>query len=487
MDDAVSRFWTGNGGADAVARPLVSAGYARLVRKGVYVRALAGNGVTIYVGNAQLHTGGGYPLVAGEEVFVPVDSTGKVYVQATPSGNTSCVATVSGDITGDTFVLTIDGVDTATLSTDAAAATVQTAVLAVVGAGNATVSGDAGGPYTIEFVSALAKTDVTVTGTGYGVNETQNITVTDGAAGDKLVITYGEFTTAPIDYDSTSAEVQAALEAVFTAGNVSVTDGTTGWDVEFIGDLALTPMDAMTGVCGKNELQSISIDLATAGTFTLTYVDQTTGAIAYNASAATVATALKALSNIGDSDVVVTGNAGGPWSVEFTGDLAMTDVAALTATESCGVDEEQTVTVTDATDGTFTLTYSGQTTGNIAYNAAAADVATALKALSNIGDSDVSVSGDAGGPWTVSFVGTLAYTNVAEMTADGTNLVGTGAAVAVATTVVGSAATVTITEEVAGNEAIVTVTESQAGDAGCIVSVVTTSASAGSLYAWLGA
>src|SRR3954465_8763162 len=50
-----------------------------------------------------------------------------------------------------------------------------------------------------------------------------------------------------------------------------------------------------------------------------------------------------------------------------------------------GTNEVQTITVTGTpTGGTFTLTYSTQTTAAIAYNATAAAVQTALEALSNI-------------------------------------------------------------------------------------------------------
>lgn len=47
--------------------------------------------------------------------------------------------------------------------------------------------------------------------------------------------------------------------------------------------------------------------------------------------------------------------------------------------------------------GTFTMTFDGQTTGNIAYNASASTVQAALEGLSNISPGDVSVSN---GDWT---------------------------------------------------------------------------------------
>ena len=101
--------------------------------------------------------------------------------------------------------------------------------------------------------------------------------------------------------------------------------------------------------------------------------------------------------------------------------------------------EKQTVTITGSpTGGTFTLTFGGQTTAAIAYNATAATVEAALEALSTIGEGNVQVTGAAGGPYTVEFVGQLANQNVAAMTASGASLTGgTSPAVAIATTQAG--------------------------------------------------
>lgn len=103
--------------------------------------------------------------------------------------------------------------------------------------------------------------------------------------------------------------------------------------------------------------------------------------------------------------------------------------------------EVQSVAITGApTGGTFKLTYAGQTTGNIAYNATAAQVKTALVALSNITAGDVDTAGGPlpGSAVTVTFKGALADADVAEMTADGALLTGgTSPAVAVTTTTPG--------------------------------------------------
>jgi len=68
--------------------------------------------------------------------------------------------------------------------------------------------------------------------------------------------------------------------------------------------------------------------------------------------------------------------------------------------------------------GSFTLTFDSETTMALSYNATAADVAAALNALSSVG-TDVGVSGNAGGPWTVTF-GDLNDQNA--ISGDGTNL-----------------------------------------------------------------
>lgn len=100
---------------------------------------------------------------------------------------------------------------------------------------------------------------------------------------------------------------------------------------------------------------------------------------------------------------------------------------------------EEVQTITEGGSGltSFTLTYSGQTTAAIAANASAATVQAALEALSNIAVGDVEVTGSDGGPYTVKFVGALANTNVAQMTATPTGGTGT---VTITTTTAGGAA-----------------------------------------------
>lgn len=99
------------------------------------------------------------------------------------------------------------------------------------------------------------------------------------------------------------------------------------------------------GTGSVNEVQTVTLPpSATGGTFTLTYDGQTTSALTYDESAADIETALEALSNI--DAVAVTGSDGGPWTVEFQGTLALTDVDLMTATSSLTGTDTQTMTLT---------------------------------------------------------------------------------------------------------------------------------------------
>jgi hypothetical protein len=79
----------------------------------------------------------------------------------------------------------------------------------------------------------------------------------------------------------------------------------------------------------------------------------------------------------------------------------------------------QVVTITGTpTGGTFTLSSNGNTTSGLAYNAASATVQTALRAFGGA-FAAVTVTGSAGGPYTVTFP-----TTGATLTADGSALTG---------------------------------------------------------------
>lgn len=121
--------------------------------------------------------------------------------------------------------------------------------------------------------------------------------------------------------------------------------------------------------------------------------------------------------------------------------LAELTATGLFAPYDPTTDEQQTVTITGApTGGTFTLTFAGHTTAAIAFNATASAVHDALVALASVGAGNVLVTGSAGGPYTVTFVGALASEDVAAMTATPSLTGGTSPGVTIATIQAGGAA-----------------------------------------------
>lgn len=92
-----------------------------------------------------------------------------------------------------------------------------------------------------------------------------------------------------------------------------------------------------------------------------------------------------------------------------------------------GTNEVVTLAMTgDPEGGTFTLTFGGQETAAIPFDATAAEVQAALQALSTIGAGNVECTG---GPFpdddiVVEFVNALSGTNVGAITDDSTNLTG---------------------------------------------------------------
>lgn len=214
-------------------------------------------------------------------------------------------------------------------------------------------------------------------------NEVQLVTIVGGPTSGTFTLGWGAQVTSPIAYNATAATVRNALVAL-----PSVPHG-------------VTPVaDVQTVTIGGG---------ATAGTFTLTFGGQTTGAITYPATAATVQTAFLALSSVGAGNAVVTGASGGPYTITFGGTLLGPQGAV---TGSAG----------SLTGGTPTLGVVHTTTGVAAtYN--------------------LTVAGSAGGPYTITFITKLGNENVAQISGNGDNLVGgTNPHITVSTTTGGTGA-----------------------------------------------
>jgi hypothetical protein len=125
---------------------------------------------------------------------------------------------------------------------------------------------------------------------------------------------------------------------------------------------------------------------------------------------------------------------------------------ATPSPSGAGTSEVQSVTITGVpTGGTFVLTFGDVATTDLPYNATAAAVQAALQALPGIGAGNVTVTGSAGGPYTVTFAGALAGQNVAQLSATGDFIGGTVPNVTVATTTPGVAgALLTVNDDTTG-------------------------------------
>lgn len=157
-------------------------------------------------------------------------------------------------------------------------------------------------------------------------------------------------------------------------------------------------------LAGSNEVQTLNFsDTPSGGNFTLTFNGQTTGSIAYNASASTIQSDLQGLSTIGTGNIIVTGAI--PSLVfTFAGTLSNAKQNLITVTSSLTVssgtvgltfsysaadppvynfaNQIQTMTPNQVvTGGSFTLSFQGNTTVSIPYNAVDYTILQALQAL----------------------------------------------------------------------------------------------------------
>ncbi|MFZ5560376.1 MAG: DUF4347 domain-containing protein, partial [Pseudomonadota bacterium] len=290
-----------------------------------------------------------------------------------------------------------------------------------------------------------------------GVREVQELKL-ENVTGGTFTLTFASATTGNITYSSTPAtlvaNVQAALNASFATHNITASAGSEAGTVKLTfaatqdqalivaNDVALTgtgksiAVTELTEGARANETQRFGYS-AEAGTFKLTYNGQTTAAIAWNATAADVETALEALTSVNAGGVSVsgTGTYNNPFVFELTdvadktaagafhqlaavsSDLARSDqkLSVSTITEGTGPVREIQQIVVDATGGDFNLTFGSETTGFIDWNADAAAVKAALEALPNVTTVNVTGSGTAADPWLLEFVDHTEGSNAPEL------------------------------------------------------------------------
>ena len=219
----------------------------------------------------------------------------------------------------------------------------------------------------------------TTTPGGASVHEVQTLNVRASAGMFTLTSGGGSATIAidaSLDPTSLASAVQSALAT--RSVNATVTGAqTVGGKLLTItftatGDQPQLVPTTTTAFTGVNEVQTVTVSGAVSGTYTLTYNGTPSTAIHFNNDnlASTVATLVGA----GSVSVSPSGNV---YTITFDGSgVAGTNVKPLNpGTNSLGAQNEiQTITLLNATGGTFTLTTSNGTTTStatgIAYNSA---------------------------------------------------------------------------------------------------------------------
>lgn len=201
----------------------------------------------------------------------------------------------------------------------------------------------------------------TEAGGAYSGVYVQRFRFASGATGGTFVITDGTNLTLGVPYASTAATINSMMSsASITATCIAAsaeyfdiqTSAAAGVYLDASNISIVGPAIEVTseGRPKQPEIQLVALaNKPTGGTFTLTYGANTTAAIAYNASAATVESSLNAIASIGAGGVTVLGGNGGPYRVKWTTDAAK---SMMTATSSLTLAVSPTFTRTDIVAGT---------------------------------------------------------------------------------------------------------------------------------------
>jgi hypothetical protein len=318
-------------------------------------------------------------------------------------------------------------------------------VYAVIGS----LPGGSGDPWQVTFsadgdqslitANALPAYNGDVTGsttTDGGVDTKEVQQISHNATQGNETFSYDGQTTSSIPYNASAQTLQDSLNGLSTiaaAGGVTVSGGNDVWDITFNnygnrdpivaeGDsnfngtggncgssLKLTCATKVAGAADQPEVQTVTQSAATQGAFQLQYGNETTTPLLYTATALDVQNALNALPDISKvGGVVVTGSDGGTWTITFNniGDRSQitgTPIGSLNGSVSNSANDGTTSTQevqtirSDATSGAFTLTFDGQTTGPLMYNATPEEIMQALNALTSIPTGGVIVTSGAAG------------------------------------------------------------------------------------------
>lgn len=145
------------------------------------------------------------------------------------------------------------------------------------------------------------------------------------------------------DYDNEGDDAVLSTWSWFNYADLTIQAGYLS--LPLIANLTNRPVEQVVQAAGTPEVNSLIATGATAGNFQIRVNGQTTGNIPWNATAAVVSTALKALSNVDENDVVVTG-----------GPLPTTAVVITWADALAGQDMDVTVQNGTLTGGNAVIT-----------------------------------------------------------------------------------------------------------------------------------
>ncbi len=242
--------------------------------------------------------------------------------------------------------------------------------------------------------------------------------------------------------------VTATIPITRTDEQQTVTIGGSTTDGSF--KLGYNGVTATTAVTPVNEVQTLSFQNSTSGSVSLSFgnatastlqknesqkltlggADGSTVALSYQGTAGSALTAFKKSATTAASDVLahlntipalvgniaVSGSTGGPFTITFQGGLASTNVEQIGITTS-----DNGNTVSTIVDGAALSTYT------------APEIQANLNTIAAL-TGNINVAGSPGGPFTISFGGSLANTNVNPIVATGSN----GATASVSTSTDGS-------------------------------------------------
>ena len=229
-----------------------------------------------------------------------VDLTGKTIRLA--------IGNPAGRPTGGTYTLTYSGNTTAALSYNATESQISVAVNAlasIISAGGVVVTASASGAYRIAFSSVGARTAITANTASLYPSSGAFIAIAQTGDASTREVAVVRLETQPAAYSELTTTLPVA---------------------------AITSSVIRVGSTGVGAIQSFTLDPTPyAGTYALEIDDETTGAIPYDASAATVQAAIVALTGIGAGGVTVAG-ASPTFTLSFAASLGAVETVSGDAT-----------------------------------------------------------------------------------------------------------------------------------------------------------